>query len=292
MQTAWTRSSGTGRMSIGEVAHRCANCTQITEGVHNLAGDSPAEYSAAKAAANGVVVATDPPAHPYANNDMSDARRGGLTGGIVSLGVSSYQNLSDGITSEDVQTIATDTTLGVTTGAAGEMIENSVSRFVDGRYGSTLQNAGTTTRVMSSRVAGAGVAGAVIGAGFSSVDQIQAWQRGEVSGSEALGTVTAEAATGLAAGTAGAVAGAAIGSMIPVAGTVVGGVVGFGVGMAAGWAADKGLRASGVTDAIAGGVTSAIDVGGRAVDAAGDAIGSAADTLGGWSRSLSSAFGW
>ena len=297
MQTAWTKSSQRGGMTTGEVAHRCANCTQLTDRVHNLAGDSTANYSTSKASNSGVQVATDVPTHAYANNDLSSARRGALTGGAAALGISTYQNLRDGVSVSDARAIATDTTLGVATGATGEMIENSVSRFVDAKYGATLQQgAGTTTRVLGSRVAGAGVAGAVIGAGFSSVDQIQAWQRGEVSGSEAIGTVTAEAATGLAAGATGAAAGAAIGSVIPVAGTAVGAVVGFGVGMAAGWAADKGLRAAGVTDAIADGVTSAIDAGNRTVDAVGDVVGAASsgvtDTVSGWGRSLSSAFGW
>ncbi|ASJ76625.1 YwqJ-related putative deaminase [Granulosicoccus antarcticus] len=297
LQTAWTKSSQKGGMTIGEVAHRCANCTQLTDGVQNLAGDSPADYSVSKAAANDVSVATDTPRYAFANSDLSSARRGAQTGALAGFGISSFQNLRDGVTTEDVATIATDTGVAAATGATGEMIENSVARFVESRAGAALQQgAGTTTRVMSSRIAGAGVAGAVIGAGFSSVDQVQAWQRGEVSGSEAIGTVTAEAATGLAAGSAGALAGAAIGSIIPVAGTVVGGVVGFGVGMAAGWAADKGLRASGITDAVASGVTTTIDAGGRAVEAAGDAIGSAAsavsDTVERWGQSLSSAFGW
>lgn len=55
--------------------------------------------------------------------------------------------------------------------------------------------------------------------------------------------------------------------------------------MAAGYLADRGLRAAGVTNAIASGVTGAIDGAGRLAQGA-------ADTVSGWGRSLSSAFGW
>ena len=118
----------------------------------------------------------------------------------------------------------------------------------------------------------------MIGAGFATVDQVGAYRRGEVTASEAVGTVVAEGATGIAAGVAGAAAGAAVGSIIPGAGTVVGGVVGFGVGMAAGYGADLAMRASGAKDFIAENVTGGID--------------RVSETVGGWGRSLSSAFGW
>jgi len=281
--SAWTKSSQAGGMTEGATAHQCANCTQITDGVNNLSGDSPRAYQMR----DGTPGTGTPPSYAYQNADLASARRGGLTGGLAAAGASTIQSLSDGkITGDEIGQIATDTGLGAATGAAGEVIENVAGRATERALaqGST-STLSQTTRVVGSRVAGAGVAGAVIGAGFSSVDQVRAYQNGEVTASEAIGTVTAEAATGLAAGVSGAAMGAAVGSIIPGAGTVVGGVVGFGVGMAAGYLADKGLRAAGVTDAIAGGVTSAIDAGANAVDAVSGAMSSAGEKLG-------SLFGW
>jgi len=285
--SAWTKSSQAGGMTEGATAHQCANCSQITDGVNNLSGDSPRAYQMP----DNTPGTGTPPSYAYQNADLSSARRGGLTGGLAAAGVSTIQSLSDGkITGDEIGQIATDTGLGAATGAAGEVIENVAGRATERALaqGST-STLSQTTRVVGSRVAGAGVAGAVIGAGFSSVDQVRAYQNGEVTASEAIGTVTAEAATGLAAGVSGAAMGAAVGSIIPGAGTVVGGVVGFGVGMAAGYLADKGLRAAGVTDAIAGGVTSAIDAGANAVDAVGGAVSGAMSSAG---EKLGSLFGW
>ena len=288
LDTAWTKSSNAGGMAVGETAPRCANCTQLTDGTRSLAGDSPKAYDPGKAGDAGVDPAT-PPRGPHFADDVSGARTGALVGGLAGAGASTLEALSDGdLTGAEAGRIATDAATGAATGAVGETVERGVARGIDqgvvhaSRQGAgtvaTDGAAGTTSRVVGSRLAGAGVAGAVVGAGFSSVDQVQAYRRGEVSASEAIGTVTAEAATGAAAGVAGAAAGAAIGSVIPVAGTIVGGAVGFAVGAGVGYLADRGLRASGVTDAIADGVTGGVDA--------------VSDTVSGWGRSLSSAFGW
>lgn len=286
LDTAWTRTNQGGGMVQGQSAPRCANCTQLTRGVQNLAGDATMPYSAERATQAGRTTGPTP-TNPNREANAQSMRRGAVVGGAAAAGMSTVRALSDGrITGQEAAGIAVDAGVGVATGTAGGLVERGVARAVDRAAGQAIQqNAGATARVMGGRLAGAGVAGAVVGAGFSAVDQIGAYQRGEVTGSQAVGRVTAEAATGLAAGAAGAAAGAAIGSIIPVAGTVVGGVVGFGVGMAAGYLADRGLRAAGVTDAIAGGVTSAIDAGGRALNSAGE-------TVSGWGRSLAGAFGW
>lgn len=293
LDTAWTKSSDAGGMALGETAMRCANCTQLTDGVRNLAGDSPKPYDVVKANAAGVDPATPPaPASRFAE-DLSGARAGAIVGGLAGAGASTYEALSDGeLSGAEVGRIASDAALGATTGALGEGIERGVAQRLATDFDQSAVRAarngigtfatdgglGTASRVAAPRLAGAGVAGAVVGAGFASVDQVQAYRRGEISGSEAVGTVVAETATGAAAGVAGAAAGAAIGSVIPVAGTIVGGVVGFAVGAGVGYLADKGLRASGATDAIADGVTAGVDA--------------VSDTVSGWGRSLSSAFGW
>jgi hypothetical protein len=138
---------------------------------------------------------------------------------------------------------------------------------------------GTTARVLGGRLAGAGIAGAVVSAGFATVDQIGKYRRGEVTGSQAVGNVAGEAAVGMGAGLAGAAAGAAIGSVIPIAGTAVGAVVGFAVGCVAGYLADKGLRGLGVDKAVAHAVTGAIDAGSKLVHEAGAGIAHAATSL-------------
>ena len=281
LDTIWTKTNQKGGMSSGSRAPRCANCTQITKGVHNLAGDSTMPYHEPKATAAGKKPAK-PLGHEFTEGRRQGLRRGAVVGGLAGAGMSTVRALADGkITSTEALGIAGDATLGVITGAGGDVIEHEASRLVGQKLATetTKRSLGTATaKVAAGRLAGAGVAGAVIGAGFSTVDQIQAYKKGEVTASEAIGTVTAEAATGLAAGAAGAAAGAAVGSIIPVAGTAVGAVVGFAVGMGAGYLADKGLRATGVTDAIATGVTGAIDGASKAASWVG--------------KSISSVFGW
>ncbi len=286
MDTAWGKTSNNRGMVAGETAHRCANCTQLTEGVNNLAGDSPAPYDERKATLAGMETA-EPPRTAFSNSNRDSAIRGGVTGAGVATGISAINALADGqLTGAEATQVAQDALTGAVTGGAGEVIEDTVARSADRLVGSSLQQvAGTTSRVIGTKLAGAGVAGALVGTGVSAVDQVQAYNRGEVTGAEAIGTVTAEAATGLAAGVSGAAAGALIGSVVPGAGTLVGGAVGFGVGLAAGYGADMALRASGVKDAIASSVTSAIDSGSRTFN-------KAADTVGGWGRSMSSALGW
>jgi hypothetical protein len=114
--------------------------------------------------------------------------------------------------------------------AAGKAIERGASSAASRLLSAEAAGgAAMSARVVAGRLGGAGIAGGVINAGFSAVDQIGAYQRGDVTASQAVGTVMGEAAVGVGAGLAGAAAGAAIGSIIPVAGTIVGGVIGFGV---------------------------------------------------------------
>ncbi len=231
-----------------------------------------------------------------------EMKTGAIAGGAFSAATSLYQvfNQPGAVDYKSaVRTVAVDTAGGATLGAlsagseriVGRSIENALSRSnlaekglerlytngaarnVVGRLAQTeastitSQTFNTTLRTVGGRVGGAGVIGGVVSGAFSAYDQIGAYRRGEVSASQAIGTVTGEAAVGVGAGLAGAAAGAAIGSIIPGAGTIVGGVIGFGVGMAAGYIADKGLRGMGVDKAIARGVTATIDAGSRAAGA-------------------------
>ena len=227
-----------------------------------------------------------------------EMRSGGIAGGAFSA-VTSLPEVFDRAKRGDFKgaatTLAVNTGGGATLGAlssggeriVGRGLENALSRSnlaengLERLYTSgaarnlTSRMAGmetsnissqafnSTVRTFAGRVGGAGVVGGVVNGAFSAYDQIGAYRRGEVTASQAIGTVTGEAAVGVGAGMAGAAAGAAIGSIIPGAGTIVGGVVGFGVGMAAGYLADKGLRGLGVNKAIAKGVTATIDAGSR-----------------------------
>lgn len=264
----------------------------------------------------------------------SEMRNGALIGGATSA-VTSLPQVFDQIQSGDytgaAQTFGTNTALGTSVGAfsaGGERIigrgfENALgnSRFANSLIDRTFTNGGarnvvsrlaqteisnlssttfnSTVRQVAGRVGGAGVIGGVVNGAFSAYDQIGAYNRGEVTASQAIGTVTGEAAVGVGAGMAGAAAGAAIGSIIPGAGTVVGGIIGFGVGMAAGYLADKGLRGLGVNTMIANGVTATIDAASSAASAvsntvsevAGNLADGAKNMLSGAASRLSSIFG-
>ena len=231
----------------------------------------------------------------------NETRNGALIGGAISAATSLtevFDQAQRGDYAGATQTFVGNTAVGTTVGGlstAGEQIvsnqianglsrsnlvqngldklytsgaaRNAVSRFAGTEASSiTSQTFNSTVRTVAGRIGGAGIIGGVVNGAFSAYDQIGAFKRGEVTASQAIGTVTGEAAVGVGAGMAGAAAGAAIGSIIPGAGTIVGGVIGFGVGMAAGYLADKGLRGLGVDKMIANTVTSAIDAGAEVVN--------------------------
>lgn len=238
----------------------------------------------------------------------SEFRTGSLAGGALSAATSLPQ-VFDQVRQGDYLGAATtfggNTALGTAVGgtsAAGERIigqyvERSLSNSqfaragIDRMYSSTAARSvaarlvqteasamtstafGSTVRQFGGRLAGGSIVGGIVSGGFSAYDQIGAYNRGEVTGSQAVGTVVGETTVGLGAGLAGAAAGAAIGSIIPGAGTIVGGVIGFGVGVAAGYLADRGLRGLGVNTAIASGVTWAIDNAPRAAEAVSSFVG-------------------
>jgi hypothetical protein len=245
----------------------------------------------------------------------TEFRNGALLGGGISAVTSLpqiFEQAGNGDYLGATETLVTNTALGSTVGGAsafgerviGNQITNSLSRstFVNNglntlytngaarnvvsRFAATESSALTsqtfnsTARTIIGRVGGAGIVGGIVNGGFAAYDQIQAYQRGEVTASQAIGTVVGEAGVGVAAGMAGAAAGAAIGSIIPGAGTIVGGVIGFVVGVGVGVAVDWGLRQLGANTAVAQAVTGAIDAGAELVNQAGEALSNAADTVG------------
>jgi hypothetical protein len=276
-------------MAQGKLAERCANCAQLTEGVDNLAGDSVKPYAGPDSA--------KPPTSRWQARNLDAAKGGAKSGAAAGLLFGAIDTFRDGkLDADGLQHVAKSTALGAGTGAAGAVIEEVAGRGIDKLAGQAIERgasavakralsaevagaAASGARALAGKLGGAGAAGAVINAGFSAVDQIGAYKRGEVTASQAIGKVTGEAAVGMGAGLAGAAAGAAIGSVIPVAGTVVGGVIGFAVGVGAGFVADKGLRSLGVDKAIGQGVTAAIDRGSALVKDAGSAIAGAVHSL-------------
>jgi len=229
-------------------------------------------------------------------------------GSLAGVGISTvfslpqvYDQASQGNYAGAAQTLVTNAGTGTVVGglsSAGErFVGNSIEQGLS-RSGTQVITSGVTRQIVS-RVAGSSIGGGVVNGAFSSYDQIGAYQRGEVTGSQAIGTVVGEVGVGLAAGATGAAAGAAIGSIVPIAGTAVGAVVGFAVGVGVGMLTDAALRYGGVDKMVAHGVTTAIDTTtefvGNAADAVGGAVGDAAegfkDVAGGAVNKLSSIFG-
>jgi hypothetical protein len=293
LDTAWLEGDAgkTHGMAAGAPAERCAHCAHGTRGVDDLVGDSPRPYDSG----TGRVTSWR-----WAAHERAAARGGAGAGAAVGL----LYGVADAVHTGhfDAKKVATATAVGVGTGAVGGLVQEVGARGFDRAAGEVVERGvnamsrrlvstevadglAATTRQLAGRMAGAGIAGAVINAGFATVDQIRAYRQGKVTASQAIGTVTGEAAVGLGAGLAGAAAGAAIGSVIPIAGTAVGAVVGFAVGVAAGYLADKGLRALGVDKAIAHVVTGAIDEGSKLVHDAGHVLSNV-------SHSLFHALGW
>jgi hypothetical protein len=199
----------------------------------------------------------------------SEMKTGAIGGAIVST-VTSLPEVFDQARKGDLlgagKTLATNAGTGATVGAISSAGERIVGRGIENslaRSSSSLFSGAESglARQVAGRVGGAGVVGGLVSGGVAAYDQIGAYKRGEVTGSQAIGTVVGETAVGVGAGMAGAAAGAAIGSIVPGLGTVVGGAVGFVVGAGVGYITDKALRYGGVNKMIAKGVTAAIDKG-------------------------------
>ncbi len=208
----------------------------------------------------------------------------GLTGAGIGAATETLSQLWENggdVTKLDGGKIAQQTGLGAVTSIGGEMIERGATKVLTPLADKAVQfginkglvnvstgtnpltqsltqrvlgnSANLTTaesRLLSSNVgklAGAGVAGGVIGAGVETVRQWDNLQNDQTA-AKAVGSIAGQAAVGVAAGVAGAQIGAMIGTAIPIpgVGTVAGAAVGFAVGYA--------LSATGVDKAIASGV--------------------------------------
>jgi hypothetical protein len=265
----WIDGKASKGHSPADPAARCGNCSSITDGVNNLAGNARPESP--KASVDGEAVkpqgdqeaiksegsntegknGTRKPSKPdFSGRNAEVMKTGAKTGAAAGFLTGVIDSYNKG--ELDAKDVAIQTAIGSGTGALGGMVEETAARKLAG-------NSSSAARVFGSRVGGASVAGGLINAGFSAYDQIQAVENGEVTKSQAIGTVVGETAVGVGAGAAGAAVGAAVGSVIPVAGTIVGGAIGFCVGALAGWGGDTVARSLGADKAVAHGVTSLID---------------------------------
>ncbi|MGI8554875.1 MAG: hypothetical protein ACR2LT_00745, partial [Pyrinomonadaceae bacterium] len=143
-----------------------------------------------------------------------------------------------------IQNGGTGALVGGASSAGERLLANGIEQSLS-RSGTQIITSGVARQAIS-RVAGSSIIGGVVNGAFSSYDQIGAFKRGEVTGSQAIGTVAGEVGVGVAAGLTGAAAGAAIGSIVPIAGTAVGAVAGFVVGVGVGMATDAIMRHGGV----------------------------------------------
>lgn len=216
------------------------------------------------------VVRRDGPFDTSPTMDVPSARtaaaragaQGGLVGGAIDGGLTAVQALRDGrLSGAEAADVVAHSARGAAVGATYAVTENGLVRAADRVAGSAIERGlGTGARIAGTRLAGAGAAGAVIGAGMSIYENRDGLARGD---SRAIGNVAGDVVVAGGSALAGAAAGAAIGSVVPGVGTVIG----AGVGLAAGYLADQALRAGGVDKMI------------------GNAVSSAADTVKGW-------FGW
>jgi hypothetical protein len=180
--------------------------------------------------------------------------QGAWVGGAVDGAFSAASALRDGqLTSAEVGDVLADSARGAAVGTTYAVTENGLVRAADRVAGSAIERGlGTGARIAGTRLAGAGAAGAVIGAGMSIYENRDGLARGE---SKAIGNVAGDVVVAGGSALAGAAAGAAIGSIVPGVGTIVG----AGVGLAAGYLADQTLRAGGVDKLVGNAVSGAVD---------------------------------
>ena len=210
---------------------------------------------------------------PLPRIELPTVKQGGVHGAAGGAVVSAVRLGMDGrISVSDALEITKHTALGGATGAFAAAGERVVTPMVDRAVGATVQRVATTTaarvapqaaaetsiafgagaRTLATRVGGASVVGAAIGAGVSVYENRQGLARGE---SKAVGNVVADTGVAIGSVAAAMATGAAVGSVVPVAGTAVGAVVGLAVGVGVAY----GAQISGARDAVANTVSGWVD---------------------------------
>lgn len=219
---------------------------------------------------------------PEAPNTLrAERRNGALAGAATGFLFSGGNAINDVLNGrrgvgDALLDVTAQTAMGGGTGAGAAVLENYSTRAINTFMGGASRTAaGQLTR----QALGSGIAGGVINSGFALYDNYDAYQRGDISGTQYAGQVAGEAAVGLAAGAAGAYAGAVIGSFIPipVVGTLAGAAVGFAVGMGV----DYLSRELGLNQAVANLTEGAVELGAQAYgavsQAASDLVGDAGE---------------
>lgn len=210
---------------------------------------------------------------PLPTIELPTARQGGLYGALGAAAITTVRVGSDGqLTGRDLRDLAGNTAFGAGTGALAAAGERAVTPMIDRAAGASVQRIATTTaarvapqaaaetsiafgasaRSLATRVGGASVVGAAIGAGVSAYENRDGLAKGD---SQAIGNVVADTGVAVTSVAAAMGTGALVGSVVPGVGTVVGAAAGLVVGVGVAY----GAQISGARDAVADTVSGWVD---------------------------------
>lgn len=166
----------------------------------------------------------------------------GAAGGFLARTFDAWREDGD-VSASDIKKVAVDTAIDTSFGLLGDKLEEKItskigaSAFAKSPLGGKLMSsaAGKAGASALSKGIGGGLASGATELVIGGREQLEAYQRGDVTGPQAIGNTLGSAAVSAATGAAGAAAGAAIGSFIPIpiVGTVAGAAIGFGLDYAA-----------------------------------------------------------
>jgi hypothetical protein len=249
-------------MVAGDKAPLYSNRSQLLDGIKHFSGDAQHEPEAPSTETSVEVDAEQSNPPTWLSQETVDAAKKGAKMGAI---FSTISNGYDAIKSRnfDPKKLATKVAVGVGVGAMHGVIAHSankpIGRAIDAIGWSVSSEAaatvGSLARSAAIKLGSAAIAGASVNAGLSAFKQIPAYRQGEVTGSQAIGSVAGEALLKAGVAVAGAAASAAIGRIVPFAGGMVIPAVGF----AASRATDELLSSGGFDKAVAKMVTASFD---------------------------------
>jgi|GEM_PF-3457337 len=185
---------------------------------------------------------------------LSRSRVGGLAGALSSA-LNDSAKSAYGNEEFDPKSVAQRSITEGAKGAVGGAIEHHAEGWITkAAVSGEAKAAGIFSKGAFLKGRAAGIAGAIVAAGATAINETCDYMNGKTSGSRAAGKIASEGAICFSA----AATGALIGSIVPGPGTVLGAVIGFGVGVVAGVAVDFSARSYGVDRTIAEAITDAV----------------------------------